>query len=50
MAAWKAGTWPAMAARRLAACALPSMIVLLVIYILGEIVIPNIAASYMGVA
>jgi hypothetical protein len=26
------------------------MIVLLLIYILGEIVIPNIAASYIGVA
>ena len=29
---------------------LSPMIVLLLIYILGEIVIPNIAASYIGVA
>jgi YggT family protein len=29
---------------------LSPMIVLLIVYILGEIVIPNIAASYMGVA
>jgi len=29
---------------------LSPMIVLLIVYILGEIVIPNIAASYIGVA